>query len=131
MMLSSVDLPTPSGPISPTMQPAGSVDRDRVERHRAAVALRDVLEARDWRRMPARLIARGHLAVAACSRGGHVAAGIGQDVSDAGQPAAHDLGTAAQPIGIDPHADAEHQLVALGLGLDRFGRELRLRGDER
>ncbi len=33
-------------------------------------------------------------------------------------------------VGIDPHLDAEHQLVALAFGLDRLRRELRLRRDE-
>ena len=53
MMLSSVDLPTPSGPISPTMQPAGSVERDLVERDDLAITLGDAVEARDRVAAPA------------------------------------------------------------------------------
>ena len=47
MMLSSVDLPTPSGPISPTMQPAGSATVTPSSAADPAVTLRDVLEPRD------------------------------------------------------------------------------------
>jgi len=47
-----------------------------------------------------------------------------------GESAALSFGAAAQTIGIDAHADAEHQLVALVLGFDDLRRELRLRGDE-
>ena len=50
MRPSRVDLPTPSGPISPTMRPAGIVERDVVERGVAAIAMRDAFEAGDWRR---------------------------------------------------------------------------------
>ena len=35
-----------------------------------------------------------------------------------------------QPLGIDPHPDAKHQLVALGLGFDGLRRELRLARDK-
>ena len=66
-MLSSVDFPTPSGPMNPTMQPAGIVERDSIERDRRSVALRDALDPRD-RRLARSLMARRSLAAAAAKR---------------------------------------------------------------
>ena len=56
---------------------------------------------------------------------------IRADIGDTRQSAADRIAACAQPLGVDPHADAKHQLVAFGLGLHRLGGELRLGGDER
>ena len=47
MMLNSVDLPEPFGPITPVIDPARHVDADGVERDAAGKALRDVLDGED------------------------------------------------------------------------------------
>ena len=72
-----------------------------------------------------------HGATFPCSLGGQASAGSCLHIGDAGQAASHRRRVRAQPLGIDPHPDPEHQLVALVLGLHGLGRELRLRGDER
>jgi hypothetical protein len=50
-------------------------------------------------------------------------------IGHARQPAPDDLGAAVQPVGIDANPNPKHQLVALVLGFDRLGRELRLAGE--
>ena len=57
--------------------------------------------------------------------------GIEPQIGDARKPGAHRLGMRPQQVRVDAHPDAEHQPLALGLGLDRLGRELRLGRDER
>ena len=47
MMPSKVDLPTPSGPINPTVQSLGIVERDRIERASGTVSMSDVAEPGD------------------------------------------------------------------------------------
>ena len=44
MSPSSVDLPTPSGPMSPVIRPAGNGERHVIERDGLAVAMRDAFE---------------------------------------------------------------------------------------
>ena len=50
MMRSSVDLPPPLGPSSAVSEPVGHLERDVVERHGVAEALRDATRPRCSRR---------------------------------------------------------------------------------
>ena len=110
---SSVDLPTPSGPISPTMQPAGMCERHVVERDRSPVALRRPREARRDRPRRGALIWRRvdlqrRPAMPPSDRSRHRRC-PGRPLRTASAACAR------KQLGIDRAPDAEHQLVALVL----------------
>jgi hypothetical protein len=123
-MLSNEDLPTPSGPMNPTMPPAGtSIETSSSATTRPyrcvspAILATEILRSITSGRAPA--IRRP------------VDRGIEPDIGDAGQPASHQRRASAQSLRIDLHPDPEHQLVALVLRLHRLRGELRLGDDER
>ena len=66
-----------------------------------------------------------------CSRAGHLDVRIEPQIGYARKPSAHSRRMRLQQHRVDAHPDSEHQPFALGLGLDRLGRELRLSCDER
>src|SRR5579864_29132 len=123
-MLSSDDLPTPSGPTSPIVMPAGisrlTASRASVDRYRCVTP-----SSRATGTAPALISAAASLQLRGPRR-----ARIRSHIGDARKSAAHDIGARGEPLRIDPHADAEHELVAFVPGLDRLRRELCLARQE-
>src|SRR5690242_8020735 len=121
-MPSSVDLPTPSGPIRATMAAPG-----RSSETASMAATLPYRCPRQARR------ATGAAAMSGLSlqalRPGRLR--IEPDIGNARQATCHRSGVPFRAIGVDSHANTKHQLVALALGLDHLWRELSLRSNER
>ena len=156
MSPSSVDLPTPSGPITPTMMREGMSIDDVSERDRRAIAVRYVLDPRDGL---AGHLASGVLVSAALLSGSWLQAqclsaagvqrpcprrlgqldlkvgrplhiGLGADEAQAPDARLHPRVELLKNLRIDLELDAKHQLGAFVLGLDGLRGELRVGRDE-